>query len=312
MYAFLRQHPDVFMSPLKEPCYFCTDFHDESDRLHGGRVFFPIRSTEKYLSLFREARDHAVVGEASPLYLCSSTAIQNIAKVRPDARILAILREPVDFLVSLHKQRVRNGYEDQTSLLDALNLEHARREGRHLPKDVPCARLLFYREWIRYWEHLARCFQHFPRERVKVVIYEDFRRDNKGVFREVAEWLGIDPTFQPTFREINKYPEGELSPLARWLYRPRLRALLRNLVPVRWYDAIWDFAFGVFWRPSPESKSDKEKIRDILDQEIKETIERTSEVLKRDLYSIWGKSGGQDKPEYGRPSATSGLLQVKG
>lgn len=103
----------------------------------------------------------------------------------------------------------------------------------------------------------------------------------------VAYWLFC----AMTLRDVNKYGEGQLSPAARYVYHPRLRAAVRKLLPLRYHDAVWHFAFRLFWRESRDPKTDKAKIRECLHGEINETIDRTSEILGRDLRQVWAERG---------------------
>ena len=85
-----------------------------------------------YRSLFKGARADQLIGEATPTYLRSTLAADNIAALPPSARIIAILREPASLLRSVHLQAVRNYDETEKDFARALALEDARREGKHI------------------------------------------------------------------------------------------------------------------------------------------------------------------------------------
>ena len=89
---------------------------------------------EEYLSLFAGGAPDQRIGEATPSYLRSQTAAATIASVQPEARIVALLREPASFLRSLHMQFVQTHVETETDFGKALALETDRREGRHIPR----------------------------------------------------------------------------------------------------------------------------------------------------------------------------------
>ena len=108
----LSQHSQIQMSAVKEPGYFCTDLQRESDKFLGERVGFPFREKKQYKKLFSEPHNFEYNGEASSLYLYSKTAAQEIRDYNPDAKIIVILRDPVEFLYSLHFQYVKEGVED--------------------------------------------------------------------------------------------------------------------------------------------------------------------------------------------------------
>ena len=105
-------------------------------------------------SLFAGAQPEQRVGEATALYLWSRTRRARIAEVQPDARIIAILREPASFLRSLHLQFVQTYVETESDLRKALALEDARREGREIPRYTYWPQALLYSEHVRYVEQL--------------------------------------------------------------------------------------------------------------------------------------------------------------
>ncbi len=110
----------------------------------------------------------------------------------PDARIIAILREPASFLHSLHLQLLQNRLEDEKDLARAIALEPQRREGRHIPAGCYRPQALFYSERVRYVEQLRRYHDAFAPEQVLVLIYDDFRDDNAATVRSVLRFLGVD------------------------------------------------------------------------------------------------------------------------
>src|SRR5262245_49697637 len=105
LYEMLRSHPQIYMSELKEPRYFASDLRSRFQP--GGSDVFP-QTLEQYAQLFAEAGPDQRVGDASPSYLRSRVAAEQIAAVRPDALIIAVLREPASFLRSLHLELVQN------------------------------------------------------------------------------------------------------------------------------------------------------------------------------------------------------------
>ena len=102
LHQFLGQHPEIFMSSIKEPHFFCSDFHLESDRAYGKQRFFDFRNESAYLQIFAKAEGAEIAGESSTNYLYSQVAAEKIYNFNPDAKIIIILREPAKFLYSLH------------------------------------------------------------------------------------------------------------------------------------------------------------------------------------------------------------------
>jgi hypothetical protein len=191
LYEMLKSHPEIFMPEGKEPWFLASDMRP---RFQPPRAGAPVETLEDYLALFAAATPTQRVGEASSSYLWSHTAAAAIAQMQPDARIIAILREPASFLRSLHLQFLRTHVESTKDLQKAMSLEAARREGRHIPRRSHRPQLLQYAEHVSYVAQLRRYHELFGATRVMVIIYEDFRRDNEGTVREVLRFLGVDDT----------------------------------------------------------------------------------------------------------------------
>ncbi len=197
LYEALRLHPEIFMPLQKEPWFFARDNPHPQEGPERSVDYTGRRweSLEEYLSLFAGARPDQKIGEGSTSYLWSPVAAAAIAAAQPDARIIAILREPAAFLRSLHLQRLTDHIESETDFAKALALDDARREGREIPKYAYWPRSIIYSDQVRYAEQLRRYDAVFPREQILVLIYEDFRADNDATFKRVLSFLGVDESY---------------------------------------------------------------------------------------------------------------------
>jgi hypothetical protein len=197
----LRQHPQIYMPDLKEPWFFASDLFPRFQPKRSGTT---PRSLDDYRSLFTTARPDQLIGEATSCYLRSHVAAQRIAELRPDARIIAILREPAGFLRSLHLQLLHDHIETERDFRKAISLEPARREGRKIPRRSHLPQLLFYSEYVRYGEQLARYRAAFPAEQLLVLIYDDLRRNNLSAVESVQRFLGVagDPMIEA--KDVNQ------------------------------------------------------------------------------------------------------------
>jgi hypothetical protein len=295
LYRMLESHPQIHM-PVKEPRFFAPDRRTRYWRPASSRRKHP-RTLEGYLSLFADARPDQRVGEATPTYLRSSLAAGNIAAVRPDARIIAILREPASLLRSVHLQAVRNLDETEKDFRRAMALEDARRQGKRIPRFSQFPAVLLYSEIVRYVEQLRRYHAVFPPENVLVLIYDDFRRDNEGTVREVLRFLDVDdaspvPAVEVESLRIPRYVL--LDQLMRGLsiarrsnpVRPVSRAV-DALTPRRLRDGG---ALGEAWRRvryTDSSPPDEEFMLE-LRRRFKPEVEAVSDYLGRDLVTLWG------------------------
>src|ERR1700688_439010 len=148
LYKMLRQHPQIFMPDFKEPRFFAPDAQVRAPK--AGQTTVRPRTLEAYKALFAAARPDQLAGDGSPQYLRSPEAAARIAEQRPDARIIAILREPVSYLRSYHTDSVKSNLEDERDLGAAMALEAERRAGRRLPPGIENPAWLLYSEHVRY------------------------------------------------------------------------------------------------------------------------------------------------------------------
>jgi GrpB-like predicted nucleotidyltransferase (UPF0157 family) len=192
MYTYLKQHPEIWVSIVKEPHFFGSDLTP----LPGG-----IREEDLYLSLFAGAGDRPRAGEGSVYYLLSEKAPFEIHAYAPEARILLLLRDPVQMAWSLYRLYSRTGNEDLPTFEEALAAEPERRRtyqqtGR-LPSGAYFPEGLLYTDVGRYAAKVERFFEVFGRDRVLCLLFDDFVRDTAAVYRQTLEFLGVDPEFQP-------------------------------------------------------------------------------------------------------------------
>ncbi len=302
IYMMLSGHPEVFMSDIKEPRYFASDLRsrlrpdgapDKRRRPH---------TLDMYLSLYEDATPEQKIGDASPQYLRSTVAADAIAKVQPDARIIAILREPAGFLRSFHNEHVHNHIETQKDFRKALALEDARREGKRLPPNCRFPDALMYSEHVRYVEQLQRFHAHFPRERVLVLIYDDFRKDNFETMRKVLRFLDVDDTVPIEPVETKRLMPVRSRHLQRVTNRARHALGTAHRDPsragplARAVDAIMperlrsDSSRALLRRmlyTAPAQKPDEQLMLE-LRRRFKPEVVALSEYLDRDLVALWG------------------------
>jgi len=291
----LLSHPQIHM-PVKEPRYFAPDRRTRYWRPASSRRKHPT-TLEGYRALFTHAREDQRVGEATPTYLRSTLAAANIAAVKPDARIIAILREPAGLLRSVHLQALRNYDETQKDFRKALALEDSRREGRNVPRLSQFPQVLMYSELVRYTEQLRRYHAVFAPEQVLVLIYDDFRADNEGTVRQVLRFIDVDDTLP--------VPEVELESLRTPRY-VLLDQAMRALSMARRTGPGSRLAGGLRER-TPHAIGENEKLASLwrsirytdtpppdeqlmleLRRRFKGEVEAVSEYLGRDLVSLWG------------------------
>lgn len=190
---YLSQHPNVFISNPKEPLFFATDYN-----------FRPITKFGDYINLFSSSKPmHYRIGEGSSWYFYSSDAFTNILNSAPDSKIIIILRNPVDLILSLHQHWLHALVEDQKDFTTAWNLQDERQSGLFIPKHCRDKRFLHYRELGSLDKYLPNLLENFPSNQVLVLIYEEFFNDIQNQFQKVLKFLDLNDTVDINFKIVN-------------------------------------------------------------------------------------------------------------
>lgn len=193
LYDYLGQHPKVYVSPVKETNFFALDGSpakykspEADSRINSWSVW----RVSDYRALFDNVQDETAVGEASPLYLYSPIAAQQIHKSLPNVKLIAVLRNPVERAYSSYSHLRKNGREPITSFDKALEAEHERISQNW--------------EWIWhyqslgfYYTQLKRYFDNFDSSQIRVYLFDDFKSEPGFVIGDIFRFLGVDDDFLP-------------------------------------------------------------------------------------------------------------------
>ena len=292
LYFFLDQHPEICMSSPKEPNVFATDFcHDEPVGA------FTKKSLDEYHSFFDDPEGTLLRGEASACYLYSEAAIRNIYDYNPEAKLIAIFREPVNFLHSYHLQQLKNPISEGEEVKDfetALALESRRKRGEAIPEGCLIPELLYYSERVKYADQLARIYDYFPPDQVQVLIYDDFKRDNEAVYTQLLSFLDVRSDFRPAFRKHNKGQKLQSKTAQTLVHRlshgrggwKGLHTLLTTLLP----PAVRRFLLRLAFRKVVFTEKDQvsQELRTRLTRTYRPEVERFSAMIGRDMVTEWG------------------------
>lgn len=221
MNDYLNYHPDVFMAE-KEIHYFGSDL----------KLKHRITETE-YLQKFEDRKNEKIVGEASVWYLFSENAAEEIKEFSPHARILIMLRKPVDVIYSLHSQHLYDGNEDVLDFNKAILLEEQRQNGSHLPISRDFYQLPTYLDSVRYFEQVKRYLELFGENSVHIVLYDDFIADTQKVVTGILKFLNIEHSINMDYKVINANKEIQYFFLHRLIKNPssQLKKLVRWVLP---------------------------------------------------------------------------------
>ena len=280
MYIYLKQHPEIFMPEVKEPRYFGDDLWD---RFPHFKLFY--RPTEQeYLSYFADAKNEKRIGEATPNYLTSQTAAREIKEFNPSAQIIIMLRNPIDVLYAAHSQTLYDGTENICDFRIAIETGQEERRRLAGKSNRSFVDKYYYRELVKFTEQVKRYLDVFGRDNVHIIIFDDFKADTAGVYKDTLRFLDVDDSFEPEFKVINPNKVVRSKALRDFLRDPPLvvRKIGKRLVPKPLRQQI----MKGFWRLNikyvPRPPMDPE-LRRQLQEEFKTEVEKLSELLGRDL-----------------------------
>jgi hypothetical protein len=275
LHHYLRQHPQVYMPEVKELNYFGSDRQLRNT---------PRLTLDEYLSVFASAPAGVRIGEASVSYLRSNVAATEIRDFAPRAQAIAMLRDPVETMHALHAELVFLGSEDLIDFGTALEAEADRREGRRIPPVANNPRAVLYREAVDFADQLQRYFDALGRERVQVIIFDDFRADTAAAVRETFRFLGVDDAFQPSLEIVNPAKVARLRVVQRLLSSPPdwLRRGARGVLPRPTRKRLYRRVQRLNARSQARQPVAPE-LRARLVAELAPGIERLEAMLSRDL-----------------------------
>ena len=198
LYDMLAQHPEIFMSPVKEPRFFATV--GEPPLFPGPAGDFLRRVTvwrpHEYAVLFAGITNQRAIGEASAIYMRLPLAAQRIRQTLPQSRLIAILRQPAERAYSNYTFMRQHNIEPEASFEVALSQEEARAQAGWYPG-------IYYKKNGYYHAQLAVYYSLFPPEQIKVVLNEDLRNAPQAVLRDLFQFLDVDENFTPEIQRSN-------------------------------------------------------------------------------------------------------------
>jgi hypothetical protein len=278
LHYYLKRHPQVYMCPPKETNFFAFEGREANFRGPGDSEFneATLTTLEEYEKQFEAVSNEVAIGEASPWYLYSSRAAANIYRHAPEAKIIAVLRDPVDRAFSSYLHVVRDGRESLT-FEEGLQAEEDRvAQGWEY--------IWHYRRAGLYVAQIERFWQLFPREQVRIYIYDDFVMDPTRFLQDIYEFLEIETAFKADIslrHNVTGVPRNRL--LGRLLVRPnRLRSTAKLLIPKRLrHDLGQKINQSLIKKPTLDGET-----RSKLVSSYKEEILALQDLIGRDL-SAW-------------------------
>lgn len=236
LYHALGQHPDIFMSPNKEPFFFIMDGKLPDYRLPKPRYTNRlVYDWERYLRLFDGATNQKAIGEASAIYLSSYFPEQTAVRIReriPGAKLIALLRQPAERAYSAFNFYHARDFEPLASFDAALAAEPARIQAN----DTPDFR---HRMNGFYYANLKPYFETFPKEQIRVYLYEDWNTNPTATLQDIFRFLGIDERVSVEVQRFNVTHRYRSQRLRRLLLGPnRPGRWLQRHLPAQFYAQL--------------------------------------------------------------------------
>lgn len=284
LYAYLSQHPQVYMSPVKEPHFFMLENEKVNFQGPGDQDRFrrSVHQLGDYKKLFAGVTDEIAIGEASTTYLGNEKASRRIKKYIPEAKLIAILRNPVDAAYASFLHLVRDGNESIADFAKALAAEPERTQNNW-------GLMWRYQQKGFYYKQLKPYFELFDRQQIKIFIYEEFERNPELVMKDMFAFVGVDPSFKadmatkynvsgmPKSQTLNKLlaQSNPLKESIKLLVPPKMRSTIYSKV------RIWNLSN--FKKP----KMSEETRRQLTDS-YRDDILKLQSLIQQDL-SAWLK-----------------------
>ena len=281
------------MSPEKSPNFFIPyrdiSFGDVAALRDMSRHWVSTR--RDYEALFANVKDEIAIGEVSPIYLQTTSSPKLISEVCPEAKIIAILRHPVERAYAHYLGRRRDGLELRNSFSEVMESELS----KPFPDEVAFGH---YLGCSRYHHYLKRYFELFPARSIKIYLYDELIASPQGLMADLYDFLDVDPSFVPDFARRNR--SGYIAnPMARylWVQSVRIRTFLRPYLPLPLRDKVFDILAADLIRPELDLR-----LRDRLLASFAEDMNPSGATDRPRPFPLaptkWSLAGGGNFPQH--------------
>ncbi len=292
LYSYLQQHPQIFMSAVKEPHFF--SFENEEIKAKGPgdieRLAGTVTRLEDYQKLFESVSDEIAIGEASTTYLSSDKAAGRIKYHLPQVKLIAILRNPVDAAYASFLHLRRDGDEPINDFALALQQEEERIAKKW-------EGIWNYKNRGFYYQQVKRYFDIFNREQIRIYRYEDFKSEPAKILQDIFAFLEVDQSFTPDMSEkynVSAMPKNQA--LNRLLVKPNpFKSTINLILPQDFRSQIatkiksWNLSQYQKPQMSPEIRQqltwgyreDILQLQDLIEQDLSSWLELPEASLKK-------------------------------
>lgn len=280
LFYYLKQHPAIYACPLLEPNYFALQGQKPAFSGPGDKEAVnqhSITDLESYELLFQDVAIEQVAGEVSPLYLYHPETAHRISQQVPMAKLIVILRDPVERAYSSFLHLRRDGREPCEFFEDALAEEDRRIA-------AGWEHLWHYKAMGFYAEQLERYLTHFSRSQMLILLHDDFKRRPVETLQQIFAFLGIDTSFEPDMsRRLNQSGIPKMQLLQQMVSsRGMAKRMLARVLP----ETIKSRLVTQVQQWNLEKPTMKPAIKKALRSEYQSDVLRLQKMLQIDL-SAW-------------------------
>ena len=257
LFHYLKDHPNIFMSPTKETHYFSQnlDYH-----IH------LYNSLEDYLRLFKEVKNESIIGEASTSYLDNEDIPQIIAEYNPNAKIIIMLKDLVELIYTMHFEFAFRGRvkEDFREELEAQEKSTGSLNYLKIVKNLPPI--------IKIYQEL------FGKENVLILEYKEFSSNTPDIFAKILEFLEVDTSYRPEFKKYNASARPQSKFISKLLNSKIIQSIGKM---VHRYIPGGNRIDPFFWNRKPFKRpAIPADLKDFLTEELKDTENQLQNLLK--------------------------------
>jgi signal transduction histidine kinase len=278
---YLKQHPDIYISPVKEPNFFALEGEKVGFRGPGADIrinSWSVTDIDSYRALFKDVQGEKAIGEVSPLYLYSPKAPDRIKHYIPDTKLIAILRHPADRAYSAYLWLFGQQRETIKDFAKALAAEESRIASNW--------------EWIWHYQNLGfyyaqlkRYYDRFDSKQIKVYLFEDLKNNSSNLIKDLYDFLEVENNYIPD--TSMKYASSVIPPKNQTLQdflteQNPLKAFLKNIIPA---DIRKPLAAKIYRKNMTQNLKLSKEMRQQLIEVYREDILQLQDLIDRDLSS---------------------------
>ncbi len=295
LFNYLNQSPNIFLPNQKQLYHFESDYNDYRKKIGLPRKIineYYNYNLDDYLVHYKNLKNEKIVAEITPSYLYSETAAENIYQYNPDAKLIAIFRNPVDYVESIHKLLYLNSIEYIPNLIDAIKVCKTRDKSHYRQSKKEKKEITNYYNRIKYAEQINRYLNLFDKKNILVLFYEDFRDNNQIVLDKICDFLSIDKILIEQKLNINTSKKTKIRFIMN-LKNTKVVNFLSFSLPVKFRKYLGSLIRLLFTSKSKSNLTNSQK-RFLMNQ-FKSEMETFSEILlkngfihhKDDLLKKW-------------------------